>query len=54
MDAAESNDMRKLIRLQNEGKIMRIYTTKMASRFAADLRQLQDRIRSLMESIREG
>jgi hypothetical protein len=35
------NDLRKLIRLQNEGKIMRIYTTKMASQFEADLRQLK-------------
>jgi hypothetical protein len=35
------SDLRKLIRLQNEGGIARIYTTKMAGRFEADLRQLK-------------
>ncbi|HZK82057.1 MAG TPA: DpnII family type II restriction endonuclease [Humisphaera sp.] len=35
------NDLRKLIKLQNEGSIMRIYTTKMAARFVTDLRQLK-------------
>jgi hypothetical protein len=35
------NDLRKLIKLQNEGSIMRIYTTKMAAQFAADLQQLK-------------
>jgi hypothetical protein len=35
------NDLRKLIKLQNEGSIMRIYTTKMAAQFVADLQQLK-------------
>ena len=35
------NDLRKLVRLQNEGRISRIYTTKMAAQFEADLRQLK-------------
>jgi hypothetical protein len=35
------NDMRRLIRLQNDGSIMRIYTTKMAAQFVTDLRQLK-------------
>ena len=35
------NDLRKLVRLQNDGGIMRIYTTKMAAQFEADLRQLK-------------
>lgn len=36
-----TNDLRRLIKLQNEGSIMRIYTTKMANQFVADLRQLK-------------
>ncbi len=36
-----TNDLRKLIKLQNEGSIMRIYTTRMATQFVADLRQLK-------------
>jgi len=39
------NDLRKLIKLQNDGKIMRIYTMKMAGQFEADLRQLKDEYR---------
>jgi len=35
------NDLRKLVRLQNDGGIRRIYTTKMAAQFEADLRQLK-------------
>lgn len=35
------NDLRKLIKLQNEGRIMRIYTTKMAAQFVADLQRLK-------------
>lgn len=35
------NDLRKLIKLQNEGSIARIYTTKMAAQFEADLWQLK-------------
>ncbi len=35
------NDLRGLVRMQNEGKILRIYTTKMASQFQSDLRQLK-------------
>jgi len=35
------SDLRRLIKLQNDGKIMRIYTTKMAGQFEADLRQLK-------------
>jgi len=35
------NDLRKLIKLQNAGSIMRIYTTKMAAAFLADLKQLK-------------
>ncbi|MBL8175213.1 MAG: hypothetical protein JNK48_11115 [Bryobacterales bacterium] len=35
------NDLRNLIRLQNDGKILRIYTTKMAAQFQNDLRQLK-------------
>ncbi len=35
------NDLHKLVRLQNEGKIMRIYTTKMVAQFEADLRILK-------------
>jgi hypothetical protein len=35
------NDLRKLIKLQNEGNIRRIYTTKMAAQFVADLQQLK-------------
>ncbi len=35
------SDLRKLIKLQNEGRITRIYTTKMAAQFEADLRQLK-------------
>ena len=35
------NDLRKLIKLQNQGNIMRIYTTKMAAQFVADLQQLK-------------
>lgn len=35
------SDLRKLVRLQNEGKITRIYTTKMAARFEEDLRTLK-------------
>jgi hypothetical protein len=33
--------LRKLIKLQNEGSITRIYTTKMTAQFEADLRQLK-------------
>lgn len=39
------SDLRKLIRLQNEGRIARIYTTKMAAQFEADLRQLKSEYR---------
>ncbi|MDX1980702.1 MAG: DpnII family type II restriction endonuclease [Bryobacteraceae bacterium] len=35
------NDLRSLIRMQNEGSILRIYTTKMAAQFQDDLRQLK-------------
>jgi hypothetical protein len=35
------NDLRKLIKLQNEGCISRIYKTKMTAQFEADLRQLK-------------
>jgi hypothetical protein len=35
------NDLRKLVLLQNEGSIMRIYTTKMFGQFEADLRTLK-------------
>ncbi len=35
------SDLRKLVKLQNEGSIMRIYTTRMAAQFEADLRQLK-------------
>jgi hypothetical protein len=35
------NDLRRLIRLQNDGSILRIYTTKMAAQFQDDLRQLK-------------
>jgi DpnII restriction endonuclease len=35
------SDLRKLIKLQNDGHISRIYTTKMAAQFEADLRQLK-------------
>ncbi len=35
------NDLRKLVKLQNEGSITRIYTTRMAAQFEADLRQLK-------------
>lgn len=35
------SDLRKLIKLQNEGRIAHIYTTKMAAQFEADLRQLK-------------
>jgi hypothetical protein len=35
------SDLRKLIKLQNEGSITQIYTTKMAAQFEADLRQLK-------------
>jgi len=35
------NDLRKLVKLQNQGSIARIYTTKMAAQFEADLRQLK-------------
>jgi hypothetical protein len=38
------SDLRKLIKLQNEGKITRIYTTKMTAQFEADLRQLKDEL----------
>ena len=34
------NDLRKLVALQNEGKIQRIYTTKMSGELALDLRAL--------------
>jgi len=36
-----TNDLRKLVQLQNQGKIMRIYTMKMAVQFQADLEQLK-------------
>jgi hypothetical protein len=39
--ARRVNDLRKLVQLQNEGKITRIYTTKMAAQFEADLRTLK-------------
>jgi hypothetical protein len=35
------SDLRKLVKLQNEGSITRIYTTKMTAQFEADLRQLK-------------
>jgi hypothetical protein len=35
------NDLRGLVKMQNDGKILRIYTTKMASQFQSDLRQLK-------------
>ena len=35
------NDMRKLLELQNRGRIARIYTVKMANEFRRDLRQLK-------------
>ncbi|MCZ2151444.1 MAG: type II restriction endonuclease [Bryobacterales bacterium] len=35
------NDLRNLIRMQNQGNILRIYTTKMAAQFQDDLRQLK-------------
>jgi hypothetical protein len=35
------SDLRYLIKLQNDGKITRIYTTKMTAQFEADLRQLK-------------
>jgi hypothetical protein len=35
------NDLRTLIRLQNNGSILRIYTTRMAAQFQNDLRQLK-------------
>lgn len=36
------SDLRKLIQLQNQGRITRIYTTKMAAQFEADLRRLKE------------
>lgn len=36
-----TNDLRKLIRLQNEGKIQKIYTRAMADDFEADIRSLK-------------
>src|SRR5439155_19837635 len=35
------NDLRKLVTLQNEGKIARIYTQQMAAQLEGDLRQLR-------------
>ena len=35
------SDLRKLIKFQNDGRITRIYTTKMAAQFEVDLRQLK-------------
>ena len=35
------NDLRRLIQLQNDGKIMRIYTKRMAGQFESDLRTLK-------------
>ena len=35
------SDLRKIVELQNNGDIMRIYTSAMADRFEADLRQLK-------------
>jgi hypothetical protein len=35
------NDLRNLVRMQNEGSILRIYTTKMAAQFKEDLGQLK-------------
>jgi hypothetical protein len=35
------SDLRKLVTLQNEGKITRIYTQQMATEFERDLRQLR-------------
>jgi hypothetical protein len=39
------SDLRKLIQLQNEGHITRIYTTKMAAQFESDLRQFKTELR---------
>lgn len=36
-----ANDLRNLIKLQNEGKIQRIYTKSMASQLKADLQSLK-------------
>ena len=36
-----ANDLRKLISLQNEGKIQRIYTKSMAGQLKADLQSLK-------------
>lgn len=35
------NDLRNLIKLQNDGKILLIYTTEMAAQFQDGLRQLK-------------
>lgn len=35
------NDLRKLVELQNQGRITRIYTRRMAGEFISDLRQLK-------------
>lgn len=36
------NDLRSLIKMQNDGSILRIYTTRMAAQFRDDLRQLKE------------
>lgn len=38
---ARANDLRRLIALQNQGKIGRIYTLKMHSALKSDLKQLK-------------
>jgi len=37
-----TSDLNKLVTLQNQGKIARIYTQSMADQLEADLRQLKD------------
>ena len=36
------NDLRKLVEMQNEGRIARIYTQSMAASLEADLQQLRE------------
>ncbi len=36
-----TNDLRKLVTLQNQGKITRIYTQSMADQLKADIKQLK-------------
>ncbi|MBL7038870.1 MAG: hypothetical protein ISR77_09590 [Pirellulaceae bacterium] len=39
---ARLNDLRKLVEMQNLGRIMRIYTKQMAEKLEGDLRQLKN------------